>query len=330
MVLLTLRQDFRAPRFGPASAQEIYAEALAMWEWADARGWDLAVVSEHHGIDDGWMPAPLLIAGVGLARTKRILFSISAALLPLHDPIRIAEQIAVLDNVAPGRLNVIFGAGYRVEEFEMAGVAHEDRTRILEEYVPVVVGALRDGQVEWQGRTITLTPAPVTEPHPMILIGGGVPAAARRAARLRLPMMPMNTDPELRVAYREEAARIGFEGGFVMHPVGPTFVHVTDDPDKAWSEIGEYLFYETSTYASYQTPGQHSTPVVHADSIDELRHADNLWVVTPDELVARVAANPQIHALNFHPLAGGLPPRLAWESLELFASKAAPRLRTTG
>ena len=236
----------------------------------------------------------------------------------------------MLDNVAPGRLNVIFGAGYRVEEFEMAGVAHEDRTRILEEYVPVVVGALRDGQVEWQGRTITLTPAPVTEPHPMILIGGGVPAAARRAARLRLPMMPMNTDPELRVAYREEAARIGFEGGFVMHPVGPTFVHVTDDPDKAWSEIGEYLFYETSTYASYQTPGQHSTPVVHADSIDELRHADNLWVVTPDELVARVAANPQIHALNFHPLAGGLPPRLAWESLELFASKAAPRLRTTG
>src|SRR3954454_12656653 len=134
MVMLTLRQDFRAPAFGPTSAQEMYAESLAMWEWADAHGWDLAVISEHHGIDDGWMPAPLVIAGVGLARTKRILFSISAALLPLHDPVRIAEQIAVLDNVAPGRLNVIFGAGYRVEEFAMAGVEHKDRTRILEEY----------------------------------------------------------------------------------------------------------------------------------------------------------------------------------------------------
>jgi alkanesulfonate monooxygenase SsuD/methylene tetrahydromethanopterin reductase-like flavin-dependent oxidoreductase (luciferase family) len=329
VVLLTLRQDFRAPAFGPTSSQEIYSEALAMWEWADAHGWDLAVVSEHHGVDDGWMPAPFTIAGIGLALTKRIQFSISAALLPLHDPVRIAEQIAVLDNVAPGRLNIILGAGYRVEEFEMAGVPHKERTRILEEYVPVVVGALRDGQVEWQGRTITVTPRPVTKPHPMILIGGGVPAAARRAARLRLPMMPMNTDPELRTAYKEEAARIGYEGGFVMNPVGPTFVHVAEDPDKAWSEIGEFLFYETSTYASYQTPGQHSTPVVHADTIDELKDAPNLWVVTPDELVARVEADPRIHALNFHPLAGGLPPRLAWESLELFASKAAPRLRTT-
>ncbi len=329
MVMLTMRQDFRAPAFGPASSAEIYAEGLAMWQWADAHGWDLAVVSEHHGLDDGWMPAPFTIAALGLGRTPRIAFFVSASLLPLHDPIRIAEQLAVLDNAAPGRLITIFGAGYRAEEFEMAGVPHADRTRLLEEYVGVVVRALTDGVVEWQGRTISVSPRPITQPHPAILVGGGVPAAGRRAARLRLPMMPMNTDPRVREAYEEEAARIGYTDGYVMHPVGPTFVHVTEDPDKTWADIGEFLFYETSTYASFQTPGQTSANIVHADTIDEIKRADNVWVVTPDELVARVRANPHISAVNFHPLAGGLPPRLAWESLELFDRACAPQLQSS-
>ncbi len=326
MVMLTMRQDFRAPAFAPASVGEIYAEALAMWEWADTHGWDMAVVSEHHGVNDGWMPSPFTIAGVGLGRTKRIPFFISAALLPLHDPIRIAEQIAVLDCAAPGRLMTVFGAGYRVEEFEMAGIAHKDRTKILETSIGIVRDALRDGSVVVDGRTVVVTPRPVTQPHPMLFVGGGVPAAARRAARLYLPMMPMNTDPELPAAYEAESKKLGYTGGFVMHPNGPTFVHVADDPERAWAEIGEYLFYETSTYASFQTPGQHSTPVVHADDIEGLKKASNLWVGTPEAIVAKVNANPEIAALNFHPLAGGLPPRIAWESLELFEAKVRPNL----
>ena len=72
MVMLTMRQDFRAPAFGPASAQEIYAAAFEMWEWADAQRWTMAVVSEHHGGDDGWMPAPLT-AAAGLRVVSRIL-----------------------------------------------------------------------------------------------------------------------------------------------------------------------------------------------------------------------------------------------------------------
>ena len=209
-----------------------------MWQWADAHGFDMNVVSEHHGVDDGWIPAPLTVVALGLARTQRIPFFVSACLLPLHDPVRIAEQIAVLDCAAPGRLITVFGAGYRVEEFEMAGVAHKERTKVLEEYVGVVVRALTEERFEWRGRTISVTPRPVTQPHPMIMVGGGVPAAARRAARLRLPMMPMNADPELPQAYAEEAAKVGYTGGFVTHPDGPTFVHVTDDPERAWAEIG--------------------------------------------------------------------------------------------
>jgi hypothetical protein len=159
------------------------------------------------------------------------------------------------------------------------------------------------------------------------MVGGGVPAAARRAARLRLPMMPMNADPELPAAYADEAAKVGYEGGFVTHPNGPTFVHVTDDPERAWAEIGQYLLYETQTYASYQTPGQHSMPVVHTDNLAGLQEATaTIWVDTPDGILARLADDGSVRAINFHPLAGGLPPDLAWASLELFASKVAPKL----
>jgi alkanesulfonate monooxygenase SsuD/methylene tetrahydromethanopterin reductase-like flavin-dependent oxidoreductase (luciferase family) len=327
MPLMTMRQDFRAPGFGPTSPPEIYAAALEMFRWADEKGFDFLVLSEHHGVDDGWMPAPLTIAAAALGATKRAPVMVSAAIVPLHDPVRIAEQIAVIDNAFPGRLMTIVGAGYKVDEFEMAGVDHAARGKVLEEYVDVMLRAWTTDAFEWRGRTIRVTPKPATKPHPALLVGGGVPAAGRRAARLRLPMLPMNTDPRVAEAYYDEAKKIGFDGGFVMVPDGPTFIHVTDDPDKAWSEIGEYLLYETSTYASYQTQGQTSTPMVRAGSIDELRSAPQIWVGTPDQIVEWAASVPPMGALNFHPLAGGLPPHLAWPSLELFAEACLPRLR---
>jgi alkanesulfonate monooxygenase SsuD/methylene tetrahydromethanopterin reductase-like flavin-dependent oxidoreductase (luciferase family) len=233
----------------------------------------------------------------------------------------------VIDNAFPGRLWTVFGAGYKREEFEMAGVEHAARGALLEEYVAAILRAWSGEPFEWRGRTVRVTPTPATQPHPTVLVGGGVPAAARRAARLRLPMLPMNTDPRLAQAYADEAASIGFEHGFVMVPEGPTFVHVSHDPERAWAEIGPYLLHEARTYASYQTPGQVSTPMVRAESVDDLKRAPQNLVGTPDEVYARALEVPPTGALTFNPLAGGLPPDLAWPSLELFASEVLPRLR---
>ena len=75
------------------------------------------------------------------------------------------------------------GAGYRVEEFDLAGMEHAARGRILEEYVGAVLEALTGESFEWRGRDVRVTPKPVTDPRRMLFVGGGVPAAARRAAR---------------------------------------------------------------------------------------------------------------------------------------------------
>jgi len=327
MAFLSMRQDFRAPAFAPESAPEIYATALEQFAWADANGFDSLVLSEHHGVDDGWMPAPLTMAAAVLARTARARLMISAAILPLHDPIRIAEQIAVLDNAFPGRTWIVFGAGYRVEEFDMAGLEHAARGRVLEEHVRTVLDALAGEPFEWRGREVVVTPKPVTDPQRFLFVGGGVPAAARRAARLRLSMFPMNADAVVREAYFDEAKKIGFEGGFMLQPVGPTFVHVADDPEKAWAEIGKYVLYEAQTYASFQTPGQHSTPGVHAASVDDLKASPQYVVGTPDEVYERLKDVPTNGGIVFNPLAGGMPAALGWSSLELFAAKVLPRLR---
>ena len=104
-------------------------------------------------------------------------------------------------------------------------------------------------------------------------------------------------------------------------------MHVADDPEKAWAEIGEYVLYEAQTYASFQTPGQHSTPGVHATSVDDLKASPQYVVGTPDEVFERLKDVPGQGGIVFNPLAGGLPSALAWASLELFAAKVLPRLR---
>jgi len=100
---------------------------------------------------------------------------ISAAILPLHDPIRIAEQIAVLDNAFPGRMWVVFGAGYRYEEFEMAGLEHAARGRVLEEHVGAVLEALTGERFDWRGRDVRVTPKPVTDPRRMLFVAAACP-----------------------------------------------------------------------------------------------------------------------------------------------------------
>ena len=122
MPLLTMRHDFRAPDFGPASTAEIYSAALEQFRWADQQGWDFAVVSEHHGLDDGWLPAPITIAAVIAGMTERIPMLLSAVIVPLHDP-GAARRAArgARPRQRSGRVWTVAGAGYRPEEFEMCG-----------------------------------------------------------------------------------------------------------------------------------------------------------------------------------------------------------------
>jgi len=322
MAMIGIRFDLRVPAFATTTHAAQYAACLDQCAWADAHGLDVVVLSEHHGVDDGYLPAPLTLAAAIAGRTKKIRISIAAALVPLHDPVRLAEQLAVLDLASDGRVSLVAGLGYRQEEFEMAGVDRKQRGKLLEESVEVMRKAWTGEPFEWRGRTVRVTPKP--KAPPMILIGGSTPLAAKRAARLHAGFFPAIGDPQLVETYNAECARVGFKGGFAMLPGGPGFVPVSEDPDRDWARIAPHALYDAQTYAAWQTPGQRSSMHVDAKAIDEIRKSDVYCVVTPDECVALAQRTGRV---ILHPLMGGMSPELGWQGLELFASSVLPRIR---
>ncbi len=88
--------DMRAPDWG-TPRQELYGAAVEMAHFADEMGVDLINLMEHHGSDDGYLPQPYTLAASMAAVTRNIRFSLGAVILPLHDPVVVAEQIAILD-----------------------------------------------------------------------------------------------------------------------------------------------------------------------------------------------------------------------------------------
>ena len=322
MAFIAIRFDLRVPSFATTTHADQYAACLDQCTWADDLGLNLVVLSEHHGVDDGYLPAPVTLAAAVAGRTRKIPISIAAVLLPLHDPIRLAEQLAVVDLASGGRVSLIAGLGYRHEEFEMAGVDRKQRGKLLEEYVGVLRQAWTGEPFEFRGRTVRVRPTPKSPP--LVFVGGSTERAARRAARLHCAFSPAVGDPKLAEIYQEECEKVGFQSGFVAMPGGPGFVHVSEDPERDWQRIGPHALYDAQTYDAWQPPGQRSEVHVAARTLDDVRKSGVYRVVTPDECVALAKQHGRI---ILHPLMGGIPPELGWEGLRLFEREVLPRLR---
>src|SRR5437879_6529475 len=138
MLSIALRYDLRVPPFAATTHAEQYAACLEQCAFADEHGLDFVVLSEHHGVEDGFLPAPVTLAAAVAGRTRKILINIAAILVPLHDPVRLAEELAVAQLASGGRVGFVAGVGYRREEFEMAGGDPKTRGRLLEECVGVL------------------------------------------------------------------------------------------------------------------------------------------------------------------------------------------------
>ncbi len=324
MAIQILRFDMRAPAFSAASAPDLYAAALEMAAWADEKGFDSITISEHHATDDGFLPSPLALAGCMAGRTRRIRIGIGALLLPLHDPVEVAEDLAVLDLASGGRVAVTAGLGYRPEEYAMFGRDWETRGRRMDACLEVLQKAWTGEPFEFEGRRCRVTPRPQTRPHPPLLVGGMGRNAARRAARFGLPYQPAVNDPELFAFYQAECERQG-TAPVLIPPGSGTMTWISEDPDRSWAEIGPHLLHDATTYAGWQRPGARSAVHSDAQTVDELRAEGKYRIVTPEVAVAEAKESPFAVFLLF-PLCGGTPPDLAWQGLELYANQVQPHL----
>jgi alkanesulfonate monooxygenase SsuD/methylene tetrahydromethanopterin reductase-like flavin-dependent oxidoreductase (luciferase family) len=326
--MFTMRFDLRAPDFG-APIGALYAAAVEMVEWGERNGCLAAIVSEHHASPDGYLPAPLVLASAFAARTRRLPIQVAALLLPLHDPIELAEQMAVLDILSGGRVSYVCAQGYRQEEYALFGRQMKGRGRRFEVCLDAIRRALRGESFEFEGRPVRVTPLPLTPGGPALLIGGGSHAAARRAGRLGLGMIAQGGDASLAEVYREACAAAGHAPGMFIQPRPGTAMSafVAEDPDRAWRELGPYLLHDARMYAAW-LGGVDAASKSVAPDVEALRAENGSYrIFTPDEAVAYVREHG---VLLTQPLCGGLPPDLAWRSLELIAGKVLPALAQAG
>ena len=312
MPLSLIRFNLIDPSLDSETLSARYKAMLEMAEFADENGFFMATFEEHHGAENAWSPTPLINAATVLARTTNLSASISALLLPLHDPIRVAEDIAVIDLMSGGRLTVILGLGYRPSEYHLMGKDWSQRGKIMDESLQILLDAWKGEPFEYRGQIHQITPSPITKPHPFIMIGGTSKVAARRAAKFGLPLSPAAHLPELEAYYHEQCDLYGTQGFCAMPDQETKMTFVAEDPDKAWAELGQYFFNEASMYASWQTSDISSAVHSHASNPEELRSEGIYQVITPDEA-------SQIDRVVHHPLCGGMPVESAWESLQLYA-----------
>jgi alkanesulfonate monooxygenase SsuD/methylene tetrahydromethanopterin reductase-like flavin-dependent oxidoreductase (luciferase family) len=320
--MFTLRFDMRAPAWGPP-ASDLYAAAIDMCAWAETRGAIVAVLSEHHGADDGHLPVPLILASAIAARTTQVAILLAAVPIPLWDPVRLAEEMSVLDLISRGRVWYAFGIGHRQEEYDHFGVDIATRGRAADEILAVVRRLVCGETVDYRGRRIRVTPPCGTAGGPLMMIAGGSRAAARRAAKNGLGFLSQTDSADLKDYYESQCRAAGHEPGVVQFPVpgAPTAAFVADDVDEAWNVLGPHLLHDALTAASYR-PHEHSVAsITRADTVAALREAHGPYrIFTLDEAADYVRAG---RPLPLHPLCGGIPPDVAWRYLELAGVAAA-------
>ena len=310
--MFTIRFDMRAPAIG-APAPELYKGATEMSAWAESRGCIAAVLCEHHGAKDGYLPSPLLLASAIAACTETLLLNL-VVILPFYEPVRLAEDMSVLDQISSGRASYVFGIGYRAEEFEHFGVSLADRGRMADEKLALLRRVLAEDEVVHDGRRIKVTPRPHTPGGPAMMWGGASLAAARRAGRNGLGLLANGDVPGMVEAYEAACRQHGHEPGFTLVPQRdtPTVCFVADDVDAAWDEIGKYLLHDALSYSEWNPDNQVSANISHAKTVDELRQSPSHLILTVADAAGRMRNGEM---LNLTPLCGGLPPELAWPYL---------------
>jgi len=166
-----------------------YRETLELVRLAEDLGFDSAWVSEHHGASDGYLPSLLPMLAAFAAVTERIELGTGLVLTPFHDPLRLAEDAAVVDQISDGRLILGLGLGWREEEFRMFGVPMRERVTRTVETIEVLRRAWTGSRFSFQGKAfrfdrVKVTPPPARAGGIPIFLGGYAERAVHRAGQL--------------------------------------------------------------------------------------------------------------------------------------------------
>lgn len=321
--MFMLRFDLRVPDKTPQQVAEMYETALEMARWIDGKAPVVLGTPEHHASDDGYNPTPLILASAMAAVTKNARIMAAATLLPLYEPVRLAEEMIVLDQISRGRVSYVLGIGYRPAEYELFGLDFSQRGKIMDEKLAVLRAHLKAAV---DGKSMPrVTPVPFTPGGPVVMLGGGSKVAARRAGRNGMGFVAQNDEPGLKESYEEACREAGHVPGLCMIPPEgrPNVVFVHPDPEQAWQEIGPYILKDAVPYATWnREAGMGATSLSHATTIESMKAEKGAYQIL--DIEGAVAVVKKWGALPMHPLCGGIPPEIAWAYLRRAVEEVMP------
>lgn len=326
------------PRGSGRSFHQDYGDAIELVQLAENEGFDSAWVSEHHGSEDGYLPSLLPLLAAFAATTSRIELGTGVVLAPFHDPLRLAEDFAVVDQISGGRVLCGLGIGWREEEFRAFGIEVGTRVRRLVEIVEVLRLAWRGERFDYRGRhysyeSVAVTPAPARVPP--IYVGGFADTAIRRAGRIGDGYISSRAQPQRVAEAFDMAAAARREAGRDGRPLAALLQNafVTEDPERDWPMVAAGIGHQLGVYAGWR--GGTDVPGVPLEVVppDDRTIRSTTAYGTPDDMYAFLeplagvlAPHPDSHLiLRFH--YPGMDAAPAAEAIRLFAREVMPRLR---
>ncbi len=329
--------SFRNPAAWRRAFQDVYADELQLVQEAERLGFDTIWLTEHHFADDGYSPSIITIAAAIAAATERVRIGFNLLLLPLHNAIRVAEDIATLDVIANGRIDPGFGQGYAPHEFAGYGIDRSERLSRFLEGLKVLQGLWSQDTFSYEGRhyqidSARLVPKPVQTPMPLWL-GATSEAGVRRAGRMGANLLGLASG-KLQTIY-DEARQTGGYDPDTAKVLQLHWTHTAASEDAAWDEAGPHFHHLLSVYGQWAADagGHQAIPMPPPPPVEQLRDPAQRMMFRPGfGTAATVAAtlNRAVGRMRCTHIATGVLPGMAPErtraSLERFAAEVAPRL----
>jgi alkanesulfonate monooxygenase SsuD/methylene tetrahydromethanopterin reductase-like flavin-dependent oxidoreductase (luciferase family) len=278
--------------FKPEVAVRTYAEHLAAWEEMDRIGYDGVGFNEHHTSPYGLMNSPNLLAAAAAQRTTRIRLLMYGNLLPLHDPLRLAEELAMLDCMSRGRIVSGFARGIPREHVVYKVPLSDSRAR-FEEAWEIIHRAWTEEEFSYEGKfwsyeNVAIWPRPVQEPHPPVWVPvTGSKETIEWAGRYNMPITPgLLPIRGLREDIIRHYARCLAQHGHTLTPehlVIQASAYVADTKARAVKEAGPYTVYFNQTLFSHgnisEASVQREAGYLTDSSYDYVR-PENQWAVS--------------------------------------------------
>ena len=320
--------DFRNPPDSGVSDQYLYAEILEQVKWLDSIGADLVWFTEHHFVEDGYLPSWVPVAAAMASVTQHVRFGTDICLMPFNHPIRLAEDLAVLDNLSGGRVDLGIGMGYAPHEFRGFGMPVSRRVSLMNEGIEVLQRCFTGERFSYHGKRyqfedVKITPGYVQQGGPPLWIAAMSEAGALRAAHFDCNFLPQGVkaesfDPWIDALQQSGRDPADYRVGIIRS------ILVTDDKAKDWEPVRTSERYRMQLYRKFfeesgEGFGRKGEPVPQAwivgdadHCVAELKHFIRTFGITD---IVSMAVPPGLRTSDMS------------DSLERLFTQVVPRLQ---